>query len=58
MAVVGGGGEEELVRVELDVVDGAAVVVKLGHQFAGAQVPNLKSVHQSMILTLTARTVN
>ena len=42
VAVVGGRGQKELVRVELDVVDGAAVVVELRHQFAGAQVPNLQ----------------
>ncbi len=40
--VPGGGGQEELVRVELHVVDGAAVVGELRHQLASAQVPDLE----------------
>ena len=40
--VLGGRGQEELVRVELDIVDGPAVLRELGHQLSGSKVPDLK----------------
>ena len=47
-SVLGGGGEQELVRVELDVVDGAGVLVELRHQLAGPEVPNLEIEKESV----------
>ena len=41
-SVLRGRGQQELVRVKLDVVHGPAVLVELRHQFASSQIPNLK----------------
>ena len=46
--VLRGRGQQELVRVELDVVDGAGMLVELRHQLAGPEVPNLEIEKESV----------
>ena len=50
-SVLGGGGEQELVRVELDIGDWAGVLVKLGHQLSRPEVPDLKQLSNYVIIS-------